>query len=173
MDDNLNKCENQVSDVLGYRDILKFLPHRFPFVMVDRVEVVDGDNHGIGIKNVTLNEPWLPGHFPDNPVMPGVFMVEMLGQASAVLVTHHLHVSGITKDSDAYGVTLLKVDNFRFRLPVVPGDQLRVECKKINYKKNIWRFRGIFRVDNAVVAEGEVVATSRPINYSDIVKKTL
>ena len=145
-----------MSDTLGaidIREILRLLPHRYPFVMVDRMTDMRADEHAIGIKNVTVNEPQFMGHFPDNPVMPGVLVIEGMAQTAGTLVLWHL-------GTEARGrkVYFLTIDKAKFRKPVTPGDQLRLHMTKINKRRNIWWFRGEAKVDGVLVCEAEVSA---------------
>jgi 3-hydroxyacyl-[acyl-carrier-protein] dehydratase len=135
-------------------EIQKFLPHRYPFLLVDRVvEIVPGQKL-VGYKNVTTNEPFFAGHFPGHPVMPGVLILEALAQASAILAYK-------TENMDpARKITyLMAIDNAKFRRPVVPGDRLTLEVEVIKHKGAIWKQRGTASVDGQKVAEGEFLAT--------------
>ena len=142
---------------LGVADIQKIMaciPHRYPFLLVDRVIEMDGDASGIGIKNVTVNEPQLTGHFPGRPVFPGVLMIEAMAQTAGVLV-----VSSRGEDEAAVSTVLFTtIDKVKFRKPVVPGDSLRFHLTKIARKRNIWFYRGEAKVDGVLVAEAELSA---------------
>ena len=135
-------------------EIQQLLPHRFPFLLVDRVvEVVPGEKL-IGYKNVTANEEFFTGHFPGHPVMPGVLVLEALAQASAILA---FKTSGIDpKEKVAY---LAGIDAARFRKPVVPGDRLQLEIEVVKQKGPVWKTKGTASVDGQVVAEAEFLAT--------------
>jgi 3-hydroxyacyl-[acyl-carrier-protein] dehydratase len=136
--------------------ILKFLPHRYPFLMIDRiVNVVPGEAIS-AIKNVTFNEPHFQGHFPDNPVMPGVLILEALAQAGALFAAHTDPIS--MKDRLIYFMT---IDKARFRKPVIPGDQLRLEILLIKRRRDIWKFDGRGYVGDNLVAEAELMAMTR------------
>lgn len=129
-------------------EIQKLIPHRYPFLLIDRaVNVVPGESI-VGIKNVTMNEPHFQGHFPNHPVMPGVLIVEAMAQSAAALVVH-------TMGESAHGkvVYFMSVEDAKFRRPVVPGDVLSVHCKAIRSRGNVWKFEGIARVDGKKVAE--------------------
>lgn len=142
---------------LGVADIQKIMaciPHRYPFLLVDRVIDMDGDASGIGIKNVTVNEPQFTGHFPGRPVFPGVLMIEAMAQTAGVLV-----VSSRGEDEAAVSTVLFTtIDKVKFRKPVVPGDSLRFHLTKIARKRNIWFYRGEAKVDGVLVAEAELSA---------------
>ncbi|MFI5001768.1 MAG: 3-hydroxyacyl-ACP dehydratase FabZ [Reyranellales bacterium] len=128
--------------------LMELIPHRYPFLMIDRVvEVVLGES-AVGIKNVTINEPFFPGHFPQRPVMPGVLIIEAMAQTAAVLVVYTL--GGEAEGKLVYFMTL---DDCRFRRPVVPGDQLRIHVSKQRQRGAVWKFRGEAKVDGALVAE--------------------
>ena len=133
--------------------IMAAIPHRYPFLMIDRmVEVVTGAS-AIGIKNVSINEPFFQGHFPAKPVMPGVLIIEAMAQTAAALVV--LTLGG---DFDGKLVYFMTIDNAKFRRPVEPGDQLRVHVVKERQRGNVYRFRGIARVDGVSVAEANYSA---------------
>lgn len=135
-------------------EIPKILPHRYPFLLVDRViEVVPGKRI-VAIKNVSYNEPFFNGHFPGHPVMPGVLILEALAQASGVLA-----YTTLSEDPSKKVVYLMGIDNARFRKPVIPGDRLQLEVEMIKQRGQIWKQRGIAKVDGAIVAEGDFLAT--------------
>ncbi|MFZ1885773.1 MAG: 3-hydroxyacyl-ACP dehydratase FabZ [Rhodoplanes sp.] len=132
--------------------ILNSLPHRYPFLMVDRVIDIRGDDHGIGIKNVTANEPQFLGHFPNRPVFPGVLMIEGMAQTAGVLCV--LAATG-KRAGEVYFMT---IDKAKFRKPVVPGDTVEYHMNKIAQRRNMWWFRGEALVAGQMVAEAEVGA---------------
>lgn len=132
--------------------VLRMLPHRYPFLLVDRVIDIDGDDSGIGIKNVTFNEPHFQGHFPGNPVFPGVLMIEGMAQTAGVLCLTKL---GSVKSNKVYFLT---IDKAKFRKPVVPGDTLEFHMTKIAQRRTMWWYRGIAKVAGHIVAEAEVGA---------------
>jgi 3-hydroxyacyl-[acyl-carrier-protein] dehydratase len=133
--------------------ILKALPHRYPFLMVDRIISIRGSEGGIGIKNVTINEPQFLGHFPGNPVFPGVLMIEGMAQtAGAICILSQLAQYAAPK------VYFLTIDKAKFRKPVLPGDTIEYHMSKIARKKSMWWFRGKAVVAGQVVAEAEVGA---------------
>jgi 3-hydroxyacyl-[acyl-carrier-protein] dehydratase len=133
--------------------ILRLLPHRYPFLMVDRIVGVRGDECAIGIKNVTANEPQFLGHFPDNPVFPGVLLIEGMAQTAGAIC---MHVLGGDRQQSA--VYFLTIDKAKFRKPVVPGDTVEYHMTKIAKRKTMWWYRGEAKVAGQVVAEAEVGA---------------
>ena len=135
------------------RRVLQLLPHRYPFLMLDRIVDMKGDESAIGIKNVTINEPYFQGHFPGFPVMPGVLIIEGLAQTAGALCVHHLNAS--YKPQLVY---FMGIDRAKFRKPVMPGDQLHYHVRKIRSRGRAWRFYGEAKVNGQVVAEAEVSA---------------
>jgi 3-hydroxyacyl-[acyl-carrier-protein] dehydratase len=133
-------------------DILRLLPHRYPFVMIDRVVDIHGDESGVGIKNVTINEPQLVGHFPNNPVMPGVLLLEGMAQTAGVLVLRLL------QSQESRTVYLLTIDKAKFRKPAVPGDRIEYHVKKTKYRSNMWWYSAEAKVDGMLIAEAMVGA---------------
>jgi 3-hydroxyacyl-[acyl-carrier-protein] dehydratase len=141
---------------IGIGDIMRLLPHRYPFLLIDRV-VELGEERCVAVKNVTINEPFFVGHFPDHPVMPGVLILEAMAQTSAV---HALCQSG--RDSSDLLIYLMSLERAKFRRPVVPGDQLRIHSTVLRGKSKVWKFRGEANVDGQLVAEAEYLATIQP-----------
>lgn len=139
--------------MLDVNDIMKLLPHRYPFLLVDRVTEIDPGKKIVGLKNVTMNEPFFPGHFPGHPVMPGVLIVEAMAQTAALLVYSS---SEENKGKITYFVG---IDNTKFRKPVVPGDQLTLELEVIGCRRGIYTFAGKAYVDGKLVTESELRAT--------------
>jgi 3-hydroxyacyl-[acyl-carrier-protein] dehydratase len=133
--------------------ILKALPHRYPFLMVDRIISMRGDETAIGIKNVTINEPQFLGHFPGNPVFPGVLMIEGMAQTAGAIC-----ILSQSKENLAPKVFFLTIDKAKFRKPVLPGDTIEYHMSKIARKKSMWWFRGKAMVAGQLVAEAEVGA---------------
>jgi len=131
-------------------EILKILPQRYPFLLVDRIIETDGLTHMVGLKNVTINEPFFQGHFPDHPVMPGVLLVEALAQVGVILL--------LASDRDRHSklVYFSGIDKCRFRQPVVPGDQLRIEVDVLRQRDRYFKMRGQASVDGNVVIEAEL-----------------
>jgi 3-hydroxyacyl-[acyl-carrier-protein] dehydratase len=141
---------------LGTADImrvLRLLPHRYPFLMVDRIIEMDGDNSGIGIKNVSINEPHFQGHFPAFPVMPGVLLIEGIAQTAGALC-----VANLGEDYEPQLVYFMAIDKARFRRPVVPGDTVYFHVTKKRNRGRVWRFAGEARVNGQIVCEAEVSA---------------
>jgi len=133
--------------------IMKLLPHRYPFLLIDRLVDLDGEESGTGIKNVTMNEPFFPGHFPGRPVMPGVLLVEAMAQTAGAVVLDHL--------GDAHAgklVFFMSIDKCRFRKPVVPGDTVHFKVKLANKRPPVWKYWAEAHVDGKKVAEAEIGA---------------
>ena len=146
----------QKGGALGTADIMRvmqLLPHRYPFLMVDRMYDMKGDESCIGVKNVTMNEPFFQGHFPDFQVMPGVLIIEGLAQTAGALC-----VASIGENYRAELVYFMGIDNAKFRKPVLPGDQLHYHVKKIRNRGRVWRFFGEAKVNGQTVAEAEISA---------------
>jgi beta-hydroxyacyl-ACP dehydratase FabZ len=132
-------------------EILKLLPHNYPFLLVDRILEYEPSKRIVGIKNVTFNEPFFSGHFPDNPIMPGVLIVEAMAQTGGVLAFKSFpEMKG--------SVLFIGIDNARFRKPVTPGDQLKFVVEVVKHKKEIWVFEGQAFVDGEIVAEAKIMA---------------
>ena len=133
--------------------ILQALPHRYPFLMVDRVIGMQGDSRAIGIKNVTYNEPQFQGHFPGRPVFPGVLLIEGMAQTAGVLC-----ITSRANKGQPQIVYFMTIDKAKFRKPVVPGDTVEFHMTKLNNRRNMWWFRGEAKVAGEIVAEAEVGA---------------
>jgi 3-hydroxyacyl-[acyl-carrier-protein] dehydratase len=148
---------------LGTADILeimKLLPHRYPFLLVDRIIEIDGDDSAIGIKNVTANEPQFMGHFPGNPIMPGVLLIEAMAQTAGAICARKI-------GGDTSLVYFMTIDNARFRKPVVPGDRVEFHVTKQKQRGNIWKFHCDAMVDGQKVAEADVGAMMVPQGKSE------
>ena len=138
---------------LDIERVQQLIPHRYPFLMIDRVVDLVPDVSATGIKNVTINEPYFQGHFPTRPVMPGVMIIESMAQTAAVLV-----VSTLGSGAEGRLVYFMSVDNARFRKPVVPGDTLHVHVYKRRQRGNVWKFDAQAKVDGRVVADATFAA---------------
>ena len=141
-------------------EIMHRLPHRYPFLLVDRVLEVVPKKHIVAIKNVTMNEPQFTGHFPHHPVMPGVLIIEALAQASGLLSFESENLP-VTEDTVVYFVG---IDNARFKKPVLPGDQLRLESRITKHIRGIWKFESKAFVDDQVVCEADLMCTVRELD---------
>jgi 3-hydroxyacyl-[acyl-carrier-protein] dehydratase len=139
--------------VMSLKDITKILPHRFPFLFVDKILELNKSQNAIGLKNVTANEHFFIGHFPDEPVMPGVLIIEALAQTAAILVFESLES---TKKSKV--VFFSSIEHAKFRRPVVPGDQLVLEVTILRNKLGFWKCSGVAKVDGTIAAEAEFTA---------------
>jgi 3-hydroxyacyl-[acyl-carrier-protein] dehydratase len=138
---------------LDIHQIMECIPHRYPFLMIDRLTEIVPHESAVAIKNVSVNEPQFQGHFPERPIMPGVLIVEAMAQAAACLVVHSLKIAG-----QGRMVYFMSINDARFRKPVGPGDQLRIHVKKQQHRSNVWRFAGEARVDGVLVAEAVYTA---------------
>ena len=141
------------TDIIDIEGITKMIPHRHPFLLIDRVQDVVPETSATGVKNVTINEPFFPGHFPDKPIMPGVLIIEAMAQTAAVLV-----VSGLGPETEGKLVYFMSVESARFRKPVIPGDRLAIKVKKRQRRGNVWKFDGEAYVQNILVAESGFTA---------------
>jgi beta-hydroxyacyl-ACP dehydratase FabZ len=139
--------------MLDVKDILKSIPHRYPFLLVDRIIEIDGDNKVVGIKNVSINESFFQGHFPNRPVMPGVLICEAMAQVGAIFA--HNARGGMTDDKV---FVLTGLDNVKFKRPVEPGDQLRMELTCLKRRGSFWKMQGIATVEGKLVAQAEISA---------------
>lgn len=137
--------------VADLREILTLLPHRYPFLLVDKIIEIDGDERAIGIKNVTVNEPHFMGHFPDHPIMPGVLLIEGMAQTAGAICARKSR-------SGSNLVYFMTIDNARFRKPVVPGDRVEFHVVKQKQRGNIWKFHCDAKVDGHLAAEADIGA---------------
>jgi 3-hydroxyacyl-[acyl-carrier-protein] dehydratase len=133
--------------------IQRIIPHRYPFLLVDRVVDIEGTARGVGIKNVTMNEPQFTGHFPGMPVMPGVLMVEAMAQTAAVVVGVGMYLA-----DKNFGVYFMAIDNVKFRRKVGPGDTLRMAVETVRGGGKVWKFRGVASVGDEIACECEFTA---------------
>jgi 3-hydroxyacyl-[acyl-carrier-protein] dehydratase len=140
-------------EIIDIHRIMHDIPHRYPFLMLDRVVDVVLNSSAVGVKNVSINEPFFVGHFPNHPVMPGVLIIESMAQTAAVLV-----VETLGPDAAGKVVYFMSIEGAKFRRPVVPGDQLRVHVIKERHRGNVWKFQAVARVDGVSVAEATYAA---------------
>ncbi len=140
-------------NLIDIENILTMIPHRYPFLMIDRVDNLIVDESATGHKNVTINEPHFQGHFPRKPIMPGVLIIEAMAQTAAVLVVHSLN--GHTEGKLVY---FMSVENAKFRSPVQPGDVLQIPVKVKQHRKSVWKFEGLAKVSTTIVAEATFTA---------------
>jgi len=138
--------------MITIKDIMNYLPHRYPFLLVDRALEIS-EKRIVTLKNVTINEPFFQGHFPGEPIMPGVLIVEAMAQSWGVWAFHR----SPEKTADNANVRFIGIDKCRFRRPVVPGDQIRFELEGVTQKRGIWKLRGTAYVQDALVAEAELL----------------
>ena len=143
MDNSINTDER----IIGINEIMEMIPHRYPFLLIDKVKDIRSGESAIGIKNVTVDEPYFEGHFPGHPIMPGVLIIEAMAQTSAVLVVEAM---GKKENRLVYFMT---VDQARFRKPVLPGDRLELTVRKERSRGNVWKFKGEAHVDGNLKAE--------------------
>ena len=152
--------DDVAANVLETYDIMRLLcslPHRYPFLMVDRIIDAKGDESCIGIKNVSVNEPQFQGHFPERPVMPGVLLIEGMAQTAGALC-----INAISQDAAPPLVYFMTIDKAKFRKPVVPGDRVEFHMIKLNQRKTMWWYRGRALVDGVLVCEAEISAMLVP-----------
>lgn len=136
--------------MMTVNEIMKLLPHRYPFLLVDKIVDLKPGASALGVKNVTINEPFFQGHFPGQPIMPGVLVIEAMAQVAGVMAFR----SGVEGKS----VYFMSIDNAKFRRPIVPGDQVMMEIKVLKQRGNVWKFSGTATVDGKLVAETEFTA---------------
>ena len=153
MDDNQQAQQGGTVSTVDIARIMKLIPHRYPFLLIDRVVDLVRGQSATGIKNVTVNENFFQGHFPGHPVMPGVLIIEAMAQTAAVLVVE-------TLGDDAAGrvVYFMSIEGAKFRRPVGPGDQLRIHINKERSRGNVWKFNAVAKVDGVAVAEATYAA---------------
>ncbi len=147
---------NQVTDKkqeISILEIMDRIPHRYPMLLVDRILEYVPNESAVGLKNVTFNEPFFQGHFPGNPVMPGVLIVEAMAQTAGILVVHSLGQSGTGKM-----VYFMTIESAKFRKPVIPGDSMHIHVQCLKSRGNVWKFRGEAKVNGVLCAEAEYSA---------------
>jgi beta-hydroxyacyl-ACP dehydratase FabZ len=150
----MKATEGKMDNAFDIKEIMKLLPHRYPFVMIDRILEMTPGEKVVALKNVTINEPFFQGHFPENPIMPGVLIIEAMGQAGAVLAAKSL-------DQETHGslIYFMGMDKVKFRKPVTPGDQLIFKLQFLKQRRNVFKMSGTAYVDEKVVAQAELMAT--------------
>ena len=147
---DLGRSDLQTLDITR---IMELIPHRYPFLMIDRIVDLIPNQSATGIKNVTINEPYFQGHFPRQPIMPGVLIIEAMAQTSAIVVVETLKGSAVGKL-----VYFMSIHGARFRKPVVPGDRLLIHVTKLQKRRNVWKFNGEARVDGVLMADAKYSA---------------
>ncbi|MBW1763477.1 MAG: 3-hydroxyacyl-ACP dehydratase FabZ [Deltaproteobacteria bacterium] len=143
---------------INYKEIVKLLPHRYPFLLVDRIIELDLGEKVTGIKNVTSNEHFFQGHFPDNPVMPGVLIIEAMAQVGGILARLSIEDEMKDKGDTPPSIFFMSIDKVKFRKPVIPGDQLVIEVKPIRTGSRVWKMEGRSFVEGALVSQAEFMA---------------
>jgi 3-hydroxyacyl-[acyl-carrier-protein] dehydratase len=138
---------------LNIQDIMRMIPHRYPFLLIDKMKDIVPGESAVGIKNVTINEPFFIGHFPERPVMPGVLIIEAMAQTSGALVVHSLG-----EEAEGKLVYFMSIDGAKFRKPVEPGDIVEISVKKLQARRNVWKFECVATVDGVKAAEANVQA---------------
>jgi len=141
---------------LCYEDIIKILPHRYPFLLVDRITEIELGKRVVGLKNVTIDEPFFQGHFPDKPIMPGVLIIEAMAQVGGILA--RLSVPGVMEGENRDSIYFMSMDKVKFRKPVIPGDQIRFELQALRTGSKVWKMGGKAFVNGDLVAEAELLA---------------
>lgn len=144
---------------MNIHEILKYLPHRYPFLLIDRVLSLDPNERIVALKNVTINEPFFVGHFPHHPVMPGVLVIEAMAQSAAILTFK----SRDTLPDDKSIYYFVGIDNARFKRPVMPGDALELHVSIVREARGLWKFKGEAQVAGQLAAEAELLCTLRPL----------
>ncbi len=144
---------------MDIHEIMSILPHRYPLLLVDKIIEYEEGKRIVGIKNVSIGEPYFQGHFPGFPLMPGVYILEALAQVGGILMIKSLNL-----EIGKYAIVFAGIDNARFKKPVFPGDQLRLELEVISLKKVLSKMKGVAKVDNEVVAEATLLAASRRLD---------
>lgn len=146
-----------MSITMDIHEVMKRLPHRYPFLLIDRVIASEPGKNLVALKNVTINEPFFPGHYPHHPVMPGVLIIEAMAQAAALLSFS----SGAGEADDSKVYLFVGIDGARFKRPVTPGDQLHIKVEVLGNKRGLWKFAAKAEVDGLVAAEAEIMCTMR------------
>ena len=142
---------------LYHEDIIKILPHRYPFLLVDRITELELGKRVVGIKNVSINEPFFQGHFPGNPIMPGVLIIEAMAQVGGVMA--RLSIPEVMEKKNGDSIFFIALDRVKFRKPVIPGDQIIFELEALRKGSRVWKMAGKAFVKDNLVAEAQLVAT--------------
>ena len=145
--------DTQSVKTISIERIMEMIPHRYPFLMIDKVIDMELGEYAVGVKNVSINEPFFVGHFPEKPVMPGVLIIEAMAQTSAVLV-----VQTLGKEAEGKLVYFMSVEEAKFRKPVGPGDSIHIRVEKQQSRRNVWKFSCVATVDDTKVAEATICA---------------
>lgn len=161
-EDEQNLAAKSVTLPMAYDQLKRYLPHRYPFMLVDRVTACDAESWITGYKNVTVNEPFFQGHFPEQPIMPGVLIIEALAQLSGILA---FISQGVTAE-DGYLFLFAGVDKVRFKCPVVPGDQLVLKSKLLVQKRDLYKYECMAYVDNKLAASAQLMIMRRDRDYT-------
>ncbi|WP_026607601.1 3-hydroxyacyl-ACP dehydratase FabZ [Methylocapsa acidiphila] len=151
----MTEAASTTIETIDIQRLLKLLPHRYPFLMIDRIIEARGDEFGIGLKNVSVNEPQFQGHFPERPIMPGVLLIEGMAQTAGAICIHAHAFAG----KAAPLVYFMSIDKAKFRKPVTPGDRVEFHMTKTNHRRNMWWYAGRALVDGTLVCEAEIAAT--------------
>jgi 3-hydroxyacyl-[acyl-carrier-protein] dehydratase len=152
-DADMDTATGTAGKVIDINRIMQMIPHRYPFLMIDKIVEIVPDVRAVGVKNVTYNEPFFQGHFPARPIMPGVLIIESMAQTAAVMVMETLG-----KTAEGTLVYFMSIDEARFRKPIVPGDSVYIHVEKQRSRGNVWKFRGEARVDGNLMAEAVFAA---------------
>ena len=152
----MSEAETDIQREFDVNTVMERIPHRYPFLMVDKIVDFEPYDYAVGIKNVSISEPHFQGHFPQKPIMPGVLIIESMAQTAGVMV-----VSSLGPDAEGKIVYFMSVDEAKFRRPVVPGDQLRVHVTRKHHRGPVWKFSGTASVDGKVAAEATFAAMIR------------
>jgi len=148
---------------MGINEIIELLPHRYPFLLIDRVLSMEPDKSIVALKNVTINEPFFPGHYPHHPVMPGVLIIEAMAQASALLSFKSMKAKPTENPNEKSVYYFAGIDGARFRQPVGPGDQLIIKATLIGSKRGLFKFSATAEVDGKLAAEAELMCTVKAV----------
>ena len=149
---------------MGINEIIELLPHRYPFLLIDRVLSMEPDKSIVALKNVTINEPFFPGHYPHHPVMPGVLIIEAMAQASALLSFKSMKAKPTENPNEKSVYYFAGIDGARFRQPVGPGDQLIIKATLVRSMRGLFKFKATAEVDGQLVAEAELMCTVKAVS---------